>query len=209
MVTNVVPHVSQSWCWSQFPIMVTMVTSVVPHVSQYWCWSQFPIMLTMVTSVVPHVNQSWCWSQFPIMWTKRTKEGMFQPKEDMFWPKEECSHRKKECYNQCSSPCKINLEDGHSSPKFFPPKCVPHIADMEPYPIFPPKLVPHEPCSPNFCIQGTYVPHWFPINFSVSYWHFGITPQVMAKVVIFTPIWNPSAHNYIKGGLKKVSIINL
>ena len=39
--------------------------------------------------------------------------------------------------------------------------------------------------------------------------HPALTWGVTPKMVIFTPIVDPSAHNFIKGGLIKVNIINL
>ena len=47
------------------------------------------------------------------------------------------------------------------------------------------------------------------IEHSQEMYHPAITLGVKPKLVIFTPIRDPSAHNHNKGGLIKVSIINL
>ena len=47
------------------------------------------------------------------------------------------------------------------------------------------------------------------IEHSQEIYHPAITWGVMQKMVIFTPIWYPSAHNHTIGGLTKVSIIYL
>ena len=51
------------------------------------------------------------------------------------------------------------------------------------------------------CLKGT--------DLSQEIFDPAITLGVKPKIVIFTPIWDSSAHNHIKGGLIKVSIINL
>ena len=47
------------------------------------------------------------------------------------------------------------------------------------------------------------------IEHSQEIFHPAITCWVTAKMVIFTPIWDASAPNHMKGGFLKVWIINL